>query len=103
MARAYLALLERGCDGEVYNVCSGIPVTVAHVLDLLLDAARVPVEVCIERRRLRPGEVSRYYGSYAKLEDATGWRPQRGLATTLTDLLDDWRTRIAGHRDRGAP
>jgi GDP-4-dehydro-6-deoxy-D-mannose reductase len=95
VARAYVAMLESARAGEVYNVCSGVPVTIAHVLDTLLDAARVPVEVQIERRRLRPGEVNRYYGSYQRLHDTTGWQPQIDLQTTLSDLLEDWRLRIA--------
>ena len=34
-------------------------------------------------------------GSHAKLTAATGWEPEISLETTLADLLDDWRTRLA--------
>ena len=45
---------------------------------------------------LRPVDVPVLRGDHARLTKATGWEPEIPLAQTLTDLLDDWRTRIAG-------
>jgi len=91
---AYIDVCERGRAGEVYNVCSGTGVEVRAVLDTLIDLASVDVAVEVRRERLRAGEVSRYYGSAAKLERATGWRPGIALRQTLAAVLDDWRTRL---------
>ena len=34
-------------------------------------------------------------GSYQRLHEATGWEPEIPISQTLTDLLEDWRARIA--------
>jgi GDP-4-dehydro-6-deoxy-D-mannose reductase len=33
-------------------------------------------------------------GDASRLHALTGWKPEIPLATTLADLLDDWRQRI---------
>lgn len=91
VVRAYLDLLERGVGGEAYNVCSGTPTPISRVLELLIEQVSTPVEVVVNEARLRPGEVSRAYGSYAKIHAATGWHPEIGLRDTLGELLDFWR------------
>jgi GDP-4-dehydro-6-deoxy-D-mannose reductase len=100
VADAYVAAYERAAAGETYNVCSGRATPVATVLDILVSLARIKVDVDVRTERLRPGEVSRAYGSYAKLERAVGWRPRRALETTLADLLEDWRGRLRSGASR---
>jgi GDP-4-dehydro-6-deoxy-D-mannose reductase len=34
-------------------------------------------------------------GSHDRLTDATGWEPEIPIDQTLTDLLEDWRERVA--------
>jgi GDP-4-dehydro-6-deoxy-D-mannose reductase len=92
--RAYLLAWRDGRPGEVYNVCSGESVAVRTILDTLIELARVKVDVDVRGERLRPGEVSRFHGSAAKLERATGWRSRLSLRASLADLLDDWRQRV---------
>jgi len=55
--RAYVALMERGSPGTVYNVCSGRPWVVRDVLDFLVRAAHVPVSVHVNPSLLRPNDV----------------------------------------------
>ena len=42
---------------------------------------------------LRPVDVPVLRGDHPRLTGATGWEPEIPLDQTLTDLLDDWRTR----------
>jgi GDP-4-dehydro-6-deoxy-D-mannose reductase len=95
VVRAYLLAWERGLAGEVYNVCSGRAIAISWILDTLVSMARIDVVVEVRAERLRASDVSRAYGSFAKLEAATGWRPRIPLERTLTDVLDDWRRRVA--------
>jgi tRNA dimethylallyltransferase len=44
---------------------------------------------------LRPVELPVLRGSHQRLTDATGWEPEIPISQTLTDLLEDWRTRLA--------
>jgi GDP-4-dehydro-6-deoxy-D-mannose reductase len=93
VVRAYWALLERGRPGEVYNVCSGRGVGMREVLDALLAAAGMRVEVRVDTTRLRPTDVPALVGDPSRLIADTGWRPLIPLERSLGDLLDEWRAR----------
>jgi GDP-4-dehydro-6-deoxy-D-mannose reductase len=92
---AYIALAERGTSGEIYNVCSGLPVAIQEVLRQLIMLARVAVEVREDPARLRPSDVPLAYGDNAKLRAATGWQPRFTLAQSLRDAYADARARLA--------
>ena len=98
VVRAYVSLLEDGEDGEVYNVCSGVATPIQEVLDMLIAQVAVPVEVAVQSERLRPGEVSRAYGSYDKIHGATDWTPNITLRDTLGELLESWREQVAANQ-----
>jgi GDP-4-dehydro-6-deoxy-D-mannose reductase len=92
---AYVALLENGRPGEVYNICSGKAVRLQEVLRQLITIARVPVEVREDPERMRPSDLPILVGDAAKLRAATGWTPQVALAATLRDTYADARERVA--------
>jgi GDP-4-dehydro-6-deoxy-D-mannose reductase len=100
VVRAYWALLDRGESGEVYNVCSGRGQRVRDLLDLLLKASGVRVDVRVDQKRLRPNDVPVMVGDPDRLRRATGWEARIPLDRTLRDLLNDWRKRL---RDDGRP
>ena len=100
VARAYWLAPARCRPELAYNVCSGRPVTIRQVLERLIELAEVPVEVRTDPSRLRPADVPVLYGNPERFEAATGWRAEIPLETTLRDLLDFWRRRIAGNRER---
>ena len=95
VAAAYVALLERGRAGEAYNVCSGEGVSVAEIIAITRDRARVPMRVHSDPALRRPNDVPRVVGSPARLTAETGWRPRIPLVETIGALLADWRARIA--------
>jgi GDP-4-dehydro-6-deoxy-D-mannose reductase len=87
VCRAYSLLLDRSVTAGTYNVGSGRTVTMAHVLELLVDQARVPVQVERDESRVRPAEIPRLAGDPARLQAATGWQPEIPLEQTLADTL----------------
>lgn len=91
---AYIAAWERGGVGEVYNVCSGVPVAIGKILDSLLAMSPAKPSVRPRSERMRPSEVKRYYGTSERLRAKTGWSPTNSLVQTLGDLLSDWRARV---------
>lgn len=91
---AYLALLAQGEPGQTYNVCSGREVLLRDALQQLLDLAGVQAEVATDPARLRPAEQRRVCGSHAKLTHATGWQPRHPLRSTLSDLLQHWKSEL---------
>jgi GDP-4-dehydro-6-deoxy-D-mannose reductase len=88
---AYRLLVERGEAGEVYNVASGVGVTVAHVAETLLRRATRPLTLTVDPALVRPVEVPRLVGDATRLRTATGWSPTHPLEDTLADVLDWWR------------
>jgi GDP-4-dehydro-6-deoxy-D-mannose reductase len=96
VVRAYRLLVEHGDAGEVYNVCSGTDVTVQALADELLAMAKRPLRFETDPDLLRPVDVPVLRGDHRRLTAATGWQPEIPLGTTLIDLLDDWRDRVAG-------
>ena len=95
VVRAYAALLEHGQPGEVYNVCSGRGIAMRDVLELLRGLAHVAIEVHVDPARLRPADIRSLIGNPQKLRAATEWQPRFSIESTLQDLLDDWRKRLA--------
>ncbi len=95
VVRAYRLLVAKGAPGEVYNVCRGCDVAVQDLADRLLAMARRPMRFVADPELLRPVDVPVLRGDHSRLTAATGWEPEIALSQTLTDLLDDWRRRLA--------
>ncbi len=94
VVRAYRLLIEQGTAGEVYNVCTGRDLAVQTLAELLVGLARRPVELVTDPSLLRPVDLPVLRGDASKLRAATGWEPSIAIEQTLTDLLDDMRSRV---------
>ena len=92
--RAYWLALEKGKSGEVYNLASGRAVTIAELLDMLLEHTDAKVEIEVDPDRLRPSDVEILLGDSSKFRDDTGWIPEIPLTQTVEDLLNYWRERL---------
>ena len=88
-------LAEKGQPGRAYLICSGHSVSVQTLLDTLIELNGVDVEVRPDERRMNPSDIPCLYGSYARIERDTGWRPMIPLRQSLRDALDDWQQRLA--------
>ncbi|HYF51832.1 MAG TPA: GDP-mannose 4,6-dehydratase [Planctomycetota bacterium] len=96
IVRGYRLLCEKGVAGEVYNLATGTSVSIEHILNTLLQMARVKVEIRQDPARLRETLVADIRGSNEKIKAATGWQPEIPLTKTLRDLLNfhrDYRKR----------
>ncbi|MGE5927254.1 MAG: GDP-mannose 4,6-dehydratase [Gemmatimonadota bacterium] len=85
---AYLALLERGGAGEIYNVARGEGIALRDVftkLAGLVGAAAAPVP---DASLARSGDIPHLVGDPAKIRAATGWTPTRTIDQTLRDVVD---------------
>ena len=95
MVQAYTLLAEHGEAGAVYNAGSGQAVMVRELLDYLLEASSIPVELRLNPELMRPIDVPLVVCDAAKLRERTGWAPQIPLRQTLGDILDYWRAEVA--------
>lgn len=104
VVRAYAALALKGRAGTAYNVCSGTARRIEEVLDILISLSTVRPVVIPDPARMRPVDVPTMYGSYARLEQDTGWKPTHTLEALLASLLDHWRAQLtAAKPERSHP
>jgi GDP-4-dehydro-6-deoxy-D-mannose reductase len=85
---AYIALMERGRAGEVYNVSSGEGIAVGALAAEVMARAGVSAAVESQSTLRRPGEVPLLVGDATKLRTDTGWAPRRTRADIIDDLLN---------------
>ncbi len=85
---AYLALLDGGRRGEVYNVCSGKGHRLDEVLRLAAEVVGIAVETEVEPSLVRPADNPVIVGDNAKIRGETGWRPQHDLRSSLQDIVE---------------
>lgn len=90
---AYLLLLEKGVNGEVYNVCSGHERKVRDIIVEMARLAGVEVELVQDPARMRRAEQRRVVGNSDKLQRETGWKPGIHITDTLQSVLSDWAAR----------
>ena len=91
MVRAYWLSLEKGVEGEVYNIGSGQAYSMQEVLDLLMSLSRSKMEIKVDPARLRPSDVPVLLSDSSKFRTLTGWRPMIPFKQTILDLLNFWR------------
>jgi len=89
--RAYQAIVDRGTPGEIYNVCSGIGVSIEVAIARLIQLASTPVQVSTDLDRGDIADVTACVGSRAKIRSVVGWEPSITLDESLRDLLSYWR------------
>ena len=94
VVRAYVALMERGTSGEIYNVGSGAGRSIQSVLDGLRARSRSDVRIEIDPERLRPTETSALVADTTRLRAQTGWQPEISFDQMLEQLLAFWRSEV---------
>jgi GDP-4-dehydro-6-deoxy-D-mannose reductase len=87
VARAYIALAERGVAGEAYNIASGVGTDMATLAHRILALAGADAKLQTDPALVRPADVPALVGSAAKLRAATGWTPRHSLDSTIEELI----------------
>lgn len=88
---AYLALLQYGNSGEIYNVCTGNARSLQDVLNTLIQITEHNINVHVNPNFVRSNEIRRMCGNpsklFALLEDHKIKLPIPTLTDTLTKML----------------
>ena len=87
VVRAYRALATSGISGEIYNVASGVDVSIQEIVDRLLVIAGASLECVLDPALFRPVDVPVLRGNFDRLHEATGWLPEIPLEQTLRDVM----------------
>ncbi|CAA7618406.1 GDP-mannose 4,6-dehydratase [Magnetospirillum sp. UT-4] len=82
--------------GEYYNIGGTFSCSVGDMLRYLLSlSTRRDIRVETDPERLRPVDADLQVPDTAKFTAHTGWRPEISFETTMADLLEYWRGRVA--------
>jgi GDP-mannose 4,6-dehydratase len=98
--RAYWLMMEKCPPGEVYNIGGNQTLKVGEMLEILKRMACCKIEYAVDPALMRPSDVTLQIPDISKFQQATGWKPEIPLETTLRDLLDYHRDRISGSKKR---
>lgn len=95
VVRAYHLIMLHGEAGQAYNVASGKTYPIQYLLDTLIKFSQVEIEVRNDPSRNRPS-APKSCGDASLLRKITGWEPKFPIEQTLLDVLNEWRSRVAG-------
>ena len=92
--RGIMAVLEKGREGEIYNIGGNRSLPNLDVVHKVLQLTGKPGSL-IEYVKDRPGHDRRYALSSEKLMRETGWRPVTDFETGLAETIDWYRANSA--------
>lgn len=95
IVRAYELAALHGAPGEVYNIGSGRSVTIRALLDDLIAASNLPIEVVPDPQLMRPVDIPLMMCDAKRFCACTNWAPRISLQQTLSDILVYWRSQVA--------
>ncbi len=85
---AYALLLDRGVEGEVYNLGSGQALSIAEALHRLIDVSGVRARIEVDPERFRPADIPLLCADSDRLRNL-GWAPAKTIDQALEQL---WRS-----------
>lgn len=92
----YMLVTQRPTPGAYYNIGGTYTCSVGDMLKTLLSYS-TRKDICVETdpERLRPIDADLQVPDTRKFEAHTQWKPEIKFETTMQDLLNYWRARIA--------
>ncbi len=95
--RAYYMLVTMNpIAGEYYNIGGNHVCSVREMLEKLISLSRHKgIKIEIDPERLRPIDADLQVPDIKKFKAHTGWEPTIPFETTMIDLLNYWRERVA--------
>ena len=88
----YLAVIEKGTKGDVYNLASGKGISIAELLEISLTIAREHYKVedmkyLLDESRLRPTDLPVLIGDASKAKEKLGWNNHIPLNRTILEMI----------------
>ncbi|BBI36182.1 GDP-mannose 4,6-dehydratase [Cohnella abietis] len=95
VVEAYMALLNNGVSGQLYNVCSGQAVSIREIVKMLFRFADIEeYEIKVDSAKVRENDVALRVGDNKKIVTNVGWLPNYKIEQTIGDLLEYWRENL---------
>ncbi len=87
VVKAYIELLIKGESGVIYNVCSGIGISLEELLLSIYSSARIEPNFKISSELIRPNDNPVIIGDNSKIRESTNWKPKRIFSEEIEKLL----------------
>lgn len=94
VVRSYALLAEKGQAGKMYHICSGQPVPIYTIVNILAELAEISLDIEYDPERMRPSDTPVLYGSFADLRRDTGWTPEIHMRQSLAESLAEWDEKV---------
>lgn len=92
----YMLVTVNPTPAAYYNIGGTYTCSIKDMLNTLVGMSTVNnITVETDPERLRPIDADLQVPNTAKFEAVTGWKPEISFETTMTDLLNYWRERVA--------
>lgn len=90
---AYLQVLSASDANkcQTYNISSGKPVSIARILEYMLEESLATIKVEQDPDRVRPSEIKRTEVSSERIREMVKWHPRIELRETIKDVLKYYR------------
>lgn len=85
---AYVALLEGGKVGQIYNVASGTGISIRDLFLLVADTIGYRLVPEVDTAFVRPVDSLYMVGDASKLRNELQWAPRRTLAEAVREVVD---------------
>lgn len=95
VVRAYVSVISAdGLNQQIFNVSSGKSLSLAYLLNFMIEAAGLNVEIRTDPNRLRPVDTMYICGDNSRISKAIGWLPRITVEETLQELLKYWEKHL---------
>jgi GDP-4-dehydro-6-deoxy-D-mannose reductase len=86
--RAIWMLCEKPKPGEIFNLCSGRPIKMSDLLDMMISAAQTDIHWVTDQSMMRgKSDVNIIYGNMNKIYSHCKWHPEIPLIQTIEDMF----------------
>ena len=83
---ALKVIMEKGKDGEAYNICSSAEYSIKEIFKIICEVAGKNLTPKVSQALIRPTDEPRIKGSSEKLKDL-GWSEQKRIRDTIEDCI----------------
>ncbi len=94
VVKAYYTLLTKGRKGEIYNISSGIGISLSEILYKMCEILQIEINIDINKELIRPSDNPVIIGNSDKMKNELNWIPEISIEKSLTDMLEWWKTNL---------
>ena len=89
--KAYWSLMNSATPNSVYNICSGIAVSIKEVVSIASKVLNLEAVIEIDKNLIRKYDFDCSYGDPQKIYQEIAWRPEIPIEISIRDMINELR------------